>query len=145
MGVNRAFRPYKVTHQRRQVARLRVIVNSPTPMARRTINDEADARACITALEASGMELRAWVAAHGIDGRSLRAWMRKLQESANAHSGEAPIRMVELVAERTCGSSLPPLASVDGVVVRVGGIEIELGPNFDDDTLRRVLRVAATC
>ena len=67
-------------------------------------------------------------------------------DSADVDIEKDTVRMVELVAAPTRSSSLPSPTAVNGVVVRVGSCEIELGPNFDDDeTLRRVLRVAAAC
>jgi hypothetical protein len=43
-------------------------------MARRKIEDEAEARRCLSAIEAEGGDMRLWARAHGIDGRSLHAW-----------------------------------------------------------------------
>ena len=101
------------------------------------ITDRADAEACLVAFANSGMDLRSWALAHGVDGRSLRAWQRRLAEPQSQAAEKASIRMVELVT----GSE----AATGAVVVRVGRCEIELRPGFDDETLRRILRVAQEC
>ena len=108
-------------------------------MPRRTIKDESEARACLTSFADSGMDLRAWALAHGIDGRSLRAWRRRLEGAKGQPPEASPVRLVELVTAPTSGSSAA------AVVVRVGRCEIELRAGFDDETLRRILRVAAEC
>lgn len=106
-------------------------------MPRRTIKDTSDAKACLTALADSGMDLRAWALAHGIDGRSLRAWHRRLEGAEAQPTEKSSIRLVELVTA--------PGSSAGAVVVRVGRCEVELRPGFDDETLRRILRVAQEC
>ena len=106
-------------------------------MPRRTIKDKADAQACLTAWADSGMDLRAWALAHGIDGRSLRAWHRRLEAPEIEVAERSSVRMVELITA--------PGSPTGSVVVRVGRCEVELRPGFDDDTLRRVLQVAQEC
>ncbi len=69
-------------------------------MRMRKIRDEADARACATATEASGRGLAGWARAEGIDGRSLPAWSPTEREFQNI----AELRPNMLFAGRTEGA-----------------------------------------
>ena len=40
----------------------------------RRVRDEAEARACLDAVGASGLSPREWARNNGFDGRSLQAW-----------------------------------------------------------------------
>lgn len=62
-------------------------------MSRRTIHDEADARACIAAAARSGLTRPALAQAHGIDARSINAWFQNL-----ARRPALPVRFVALVS-----------------------------------------------
>ena len=86
------------------------------------------------AVEASGLSRRAWARSNGVDGRSLHCWWLALRD--REHEVSAPMRLVELVAAPTSGR---------GLVVRAGRCEVEVGPDFDEETLLRVLRVALEC
>lgn len=101
----------------------------------RKIADEKDARACLSSLAQSGGTLRAWAKRHGVDGRSLRAWQEKLPRPASL----APGRLVELVP---LSSTSRPLRRY---LVHVGMGSVEVGDDFDDRTLRRVLEVLRAC
>ncbi|HEX4338266.1 MAG TPA: hypothetical protein VH062_20315 [Polyangiaceae bacterium] len=71
-----------------------------------------------------------------MDGRSLRAWQRNLFRRA-APSPSVP-RLVELV--RT-SPTRPP----QRYLVHFGEGSVEVGDDFDDATLRRLLEVLRTC
>lgn len=110
-------------------------------MERRKIRDEADARACIAALKASGMQTVAWCRSEGIDGRSLRAWTLNLDRGA-ARSGKRsrpkPVQLIELVPS-------VPLKRTARYIVRVGRHDVEVDDQFTEATLRRLVAVLATC
>jgi len=102
-------------------------------MARRKIASEAEARRCLAAVESSALTLADWARAEGIDGRSLNMWRLNLARKTD----EASVpRLVELV-------SSAPRAS--GYVVRCGPFTVELGDDFNQDTLLRILEVVAAC
>lgn len=97
----------------------------------RKIKDARDARACAKAAKAAGLSLGAWARRHGVDGRSLHAW------SVNLERSRSP-RLIELV----------PTAhprSTARYVVRVGDSAIEIGDDFSEETLVRVVRVIRAC
>lgn len=96
----------------------------------RKIRDTQDARASLAAWEASGMALGAWARQQGIDGRSLHCW------KLNLYGSPGPARLVEL---------MPAPRSTARYTVRFDGIELEVGDNFRDDTLERLLQVLAPC
>jgi len=104
----------------------------------RKIKDEKDARACLKSVSRSGETLREWAKRHRIDGRSLHAWRRNLsRRTTSATAGSA--RLVELV----------PVAGSASVarryIVRVGSAAIEVGDDFDAETLRRLLEALRAC
>jgi len=114
-------------------------------MERRKIRDEADARTCIAAVKASKVTARQWARSEGIDGRSLRAWTINLERGASStkrarsQTGLAqPLRLVELIPS-------PPTQSAGRYVVRVGAHAVEVGDQFAEATLRRLVAVLASC
>lgn len=108
-------------------------------MAGRKIRDEEDARACLEAASRAGVSRRDWARAHGIDGRSLHCWYLSLRGPKGRLKPAEVVQLVELVPEAERGSHEP------GFVVRSGGIEIEVGPEFDEGALLRLLRVVRAC
>lgn len=101
----------------------------------RKIVDARDARACVKAARAAGLRLGAWARQHGVDGRSLHAWSVNLGLVASA----APTpRLIELVP-----ATAPAVPA--RYVVRVGDMAIELGDDFNEETLARVVRVLRAC
>ena len=98
-------------------------------MAGRRIRDEADARACLAAVEASGLGRAEWARREGIDARSLNVWRMNLSRK------RAPARLVELV----------PTVRAARYVVRCGHLEVEIGDDFNEATLFRLLQVVAAC
>src|SRR6185437_15962241 len=87
----------------------------------------------------SGETLRSWAKSHGVDGRSLRAWQRNISRRGSSAPLQREPRLVELV--RTSSTPRPP----QRYVVRVGEGTIEVGDDFDDHTLRRLLEVLRAC
>jgi len=102
-------------------------------MAGRKVESEAEARRCLAAVEASALALGDWARGEGIDGRSLNIW--RLNLARRAAKTPAP-RLVELV---------PAAPRAAGYVVRCGPFAVELGDDFDQDTLSRILEVVAAC
>lgn len=98
----------------------------------RKIRDIQDARASLAAWEASSLALGVWAREQGIDGRSLHCWKLNLRGRTRA-----PARLVELVPA--------PRSMTARYTVRFDGIELELGDDFRDDTLGRLLQVLAPC
>jgi transposase-like protein len=105
----------------------------------RKIVDEKDARTCLLSVARSGETLRAWAKRHGIDGRSLRAWHRNLSRRGSSARARGEPRLVELVR----ASSTP--RAPQRYVVHVGEGSVEVGDDFDDQTLRRLLEVLRAC
>ena len=101
----------------------------------RKIVNARDARACVKAARASGLSLGAWARRHGVDGRSLHAWSVNLRLSSSRPAKPGLIELVPTTA---------PAASTR-YVVRVGDTAIEVGDDFHDDTLARVVRVLRAC
>lgn len=107
----------------------------------RKIRDARDARACLKAARRAGLAIGAWAQIHGIDERSLNAWAVNLARGAAARkrNGGRP-ELIELVPAPTvtarAGAQL---------VVRVGDVQVELGDDFQAETLARVVRVLRTC
>ena len=102
-------------------------------MLRRKIRDAGDARACMEAVQASGLTRREWARQNGVDGRSLNVWRLNLERSANR---DVLPRLVELVA-RT-----PPTATLR---VWCGPFVVEVDQDFDAELLRRVLAAVSSC
>ena len=98
----------------------------------RKIEDERDARRCLEAAAAAGLSVGAWARAHGVDGRSLNAWR------LNLAAAQPVPKLVELVAA--------PQARQDArYVVRVGEVALEVGADFDEETLVRIVRALRAC
>lgn len=114
-----------------------VVTLKEVAMAGRKIRDAVDARACIKA--ANGVSLGEWAREHKIDGRSLTAWKHNLGRRSRQTARPAPARLVELVAA-------PATSAGPGrYVVHCGALAVEVDARFDEETLRRLLRVVASC
>lgn len=120
-------------------------------MAGRKIKDAADARRCLSAAAGSGLTDVEWARKRCIDGRSLNAWRMNLERRGAALGPRrertskrklGPVRLVELVAAPSATSAE---ASPARYVVRCGELAVELDERFEDATLRRLLRVVASC
>jgi len=98
------------------------------------IRDDADARACLAAMERSALPLAKWAQAHGIDGRSLHAWRHNL----GSRRGESvQLRMVELTVAAPVQRGR--------YIVHLGDLAVEVDEHFDPETLRRLLDAVAEC
>ena len=102
----------------------------------RKIDDEREARAFLKAAKLAGVSLKTWARTHGIDGRSLNAWRINLERGAARIP--APVRLVELVPS-------PETRSGGQYLVRVADASIELGEDFRDETLVRIVRALRSC
>jgi hypothetical protein len=117
-------------------------------LEQRKIESEAEARALLAKVAKSGGDVGAWARAHGIDGRSLNAWRMNLERRgatgrgvvARPRTGAQRAQLVELVP--TSISSVPRVARYS---LRVGGVEIEFGDDFREETLARALGVLRRC
>jgi hypothetical protein len=113
-------------------------------MVLRKIDGEADARRCLAAVARAGGDLGAWTRAHGVDGRSLNLWRVNLARRSSLRVKSkalqpAALSMVELVPS-------PAAVTLDRrYVLEVAGARIELGDDFDEQTLRRVVRALRSC
>ncbi len=101
------------------------------------IENEREARRCLKAAKAAGLTAGAWARERGIDGRSLNAWRVNLSRSEAGTRARAP-RLIELVAA-------PPVGAEPRYVVRVGELAIELGDDFRDESLVRLVRALRAC
>ena len=108
-------------------------------MAGRKVFNEKDARRCLTAVKASRGGLGEWAREHGIDGRSLNLWRANLERRGTVHRPVVPPRLVELVPRAPREDKRVPL------VLRVGGVELEVGGHFDEGLLRRLVGVLKSC
>lgn len=108
----------------------------------RKIVDEKDARACLSAVARCGESRRAWARRHGVDGRSLRAWDLNLSRRASTAGPRMAPRLVELVA---LSHPTPPTPSARRYSVRIGEVAIEIGDNFEPETLRRLIEIVRAC
>ena len=106
-------------------------------MAGRKVESEQEARRCLTAARAAGASAGDWARTHGVDGRSLNAWRVNLERRGALRPPATP-RLVELVP------TAPP-APAARYVLHVGGVELELGEDFHEDTVRRLVQVLLSC
>lgn len=98
---------------------------------RRKVRSHEDARCCLEAAERSGLGRAEWARRNGVDARSLHAWFLN-----TGGRRVAAVRFVEVLGT--------PLAE-RRYVVRLGDVAIEVGDDFDDDVLRRLVAVVAAC
>jgi transposase-like protein len=115
---------------------VRVIESSEVNMIRRKLRDAQEAQLCLREVAVSGRSRADWAREHGVDARSLNAWRLNLERGAAAPT--AP-RLVELVAADR--SPRPPAR----YTVHVGELAVEVDAGFDDDVLRRLISVVASC
>jgi len=109
-------------------------------MAGRKVFNEQDARRCLTAVKASRCELGAWAQEHGVDGRSLNLWRLNLERRGVLRVRTAAPKLVELVVAppAVAGTRAP-------FVLRIGGVELEVGDHFEETSLRRLVGVLKSC
>jgi transposase-like protein len=105
-------------------------------MAGRRILNEQDARRSLAAAKSSRAGLAAWARAHGVDGRSLNAWRVNLERRVGEPRGVA--KLVELVPV-----AAPAVAA--RYVLRIRGVELEVGDGFNEQTVRRLVGLLRSC
>jgi len=100
-------------------------------------------------VKASGLPLKEWARARGIDARSLHAWKMNLHRWSPAGPAtrkraartvttkSSKPRLVELVASSSSMGSRYAL--------RIGSASVEFGDDFEAATLRRVIDVLRSC
>lgn len=111
-------------------------------MSKRKIKDEVEARKCLADVSASRLSLAEWARAHGVDGRSLNSWRVNLAR----REGGRP-RLVEWVPSGAAAVETAPFRMLEPAryTVRCGDLAVEVDEHFNADTLRRLLRVVASC
>jgi len=108
-------------------------------MAGRRIDDEQDARRCLAAARSAPGGLAAWAPKHGVDGRSLNAWRVNLERRGVPRSRSLVPRLVELVPASSA------VRTPARYVLHVGGIELEVGDDFNEGGLRRLVALLKSC
>ena len=115
----------------------------------RKITDELDAQRCLAAARRAGGDVGAWARANGVDGRSLNTWRMNLARRGSARaSSAARSPTAEVASSRaTLVELVPALRPSTGgrYAVHVGTTWIEVGDDFDPDTLRRLVEVLRAC
>ena len=109
-------------------------------MAGRKVFNEQDARRCLAAVKTSRRELATWAREHGVDGRSHNLWRVNLERRGAVRLRARSPRMVELVV-----APEPAVPARPRFVLRVGGVELEVGASFDENALRRLIGVLKSC
>jgi transposase-like protein len=107
-------------------------------MAGRKIFNEQDARRCLAAAKGARGSGADWARAHGIDGRSLNAWRVNLSRRGGQPVRALAPRLVELVPAA-------PASAASRYVLRVGGVELEVGDDFNEVGLRRLVTLLKSC
>jgi hypothetical protein len=106
---------------------------------RRKINNPHEARRCLRAAERAGLTAGEWAREHGIDGRSLNAWRMNLARRARVeHRTDFEPRLVELVPGPGPGREAR-------YIVRIRDITIEVGTDFHEESLVRLVRALRAC
>ena len=106
-------------------------------MAGRRILNEQEARWRLAAARAARGGLAAWARSHGIDGRSLNAWRVNL-ERGGVHRPRVEPKLVEVVPA-------PAAVSSARYVLHIGRVGLELGDDFSEQTLRRLVGLLRSC
>lgn len=108
-------------------------------MAGRRIFNEQDARRCLAAARSSRGGLAAWARGHGVDGRSLNAWRVNLERRGTTRVRAMAPKLVELVPVA------PRVVPRGPYVLHVGSVELEVGGDFDEPSLRRLVGLLKSC
>jgi hypothetical protein len=121
-----------------------VIVRPEVSMVGRKVRDAAEAGALLAAVTSSGMRRAEWAHRNGIDARSLNAWRLILGRGRGPRTRTVKpgLRLAELVpTTRSPRQRLLP----DTYTVRCGPFAVEVGADFNEGVLGRLLRVVAAC
>jgi hypothetical protein len=108
-------------------------------MAGRKVFNEQDARRCIAAARATRGGIAVWARAHGVDGRSLNAWYVNLARRGVPRVRAVGPKLVEVVSAPAVAMGRAPY------VLHVRGVELEVGTNFDEQSLRRLVGLLKSC
>lgn len=127
---------------------------------RRKITDERDARRCLAAARTAGQTAGRWAQAHGVDGRSLNAWRMNLTRGGERRPAPTRRATPALAAAPRATTALatpprpalvellpalaPPAARAR-YLVHVGAHRLELGDDFNPQTLRRLVEALRAC
>ncbi len=101
-------------------------------MAGRKVRDEEEAVALVEEAERRGLKPSEVAAERGVDGRSVQAWRMTLARRDKPRDG-----FLELVPMTAEGPRL--------YRVRVGELVIEVGGDFETDTLHRLVGALRGC
>jgi hypothetical protein len=104
----------------------------PKPKGRK-VNDAREAEQLLAAWSASGQPMAAWCEQRGLNWYSLagyKGW---------------PKRAAPAFVEVHTAPPLPPPDPCALYRIRVGPFLVETEPSFDEDSLRRLLKLVATC
>lgn len=105
---------------------------------RRKVRDTADARRLLDDLRLSKLSLADFAERRGVDGRSLNMYRLNLESAGRTRDA---VRLVELVPTAAPTASWRPVR----YVVRCGEFAVEVDAEFDEDVLRRLIAVVASC
>ena len=108
-------------------------------MAGRKIFNEQDARRNLAGAKSRRGGITAWARERGIDGRSLNAWRVNLARRGVTRVRAVTPKLVELVPVTPRAVARAPY------LLRVGGVELELGDNFEEQSLRRLVGLLKSC
>ncbi len=106
-------------------------------MAGRKVLSEQEAQRCLAAARAAGNTPGDWASQHGIDGRSLNAWRVNLARRGTTKP-RAGLKLVELV-------STSPVPRPARYALHVGQVTLEVGDDFNEATVRRLVAVLRSC
>jgi hypothetical protein len=115
--------------------------------SRRSQRREDHWRRIVARQPASGLSIRAWCEQQGVKEASFYAWRRTLAQRVVDREAAVKQPPAQLVALDVAGSAHSRVSVVPLQLV-MADLRIEIGPGFDDDTLRRVLvvlREVAAC
>jgi transposase-like protein len=118
-----------------------LLVQEVARMAGRRIVNEHDARRCLAAARSSQGGLGAWARTHGVDGRSLNAWRVNLERGGIGRAPGAGVKLVEVVPAAAVSAQRPP----PPYVLHISGVELEVGDDFEEQALRRLVVVLKSC
>ena len=107
-------------------------------MAGRKIINEQDAIRCLQGVKSERSSLGKWAKAHGVDGRSLHAWKMALERRGTTRTSAMVPRLVEII----------PAAAVRETAryrLRIHEVELEIGADFDEASLRRLVGLLKSC
>jgi hypothetical protein len=107
----------------------------------RKVRDAREARGLLETWSDSGESMSDWCRTRGINWYSLSAYQG--WEVRGSHGAERADGFVEVVPPETTAGPAERAASRYRVVV--GARVIEVGGDFEDEVLRRLLRVVASC